>query len=274
MKQFPKISIKHYLNKKLKTGSPEDGYSVYYYITIKRRTIIKPSIVFVDFVKENEFEDSFTQKLIEREHELITKVCELYLTDLENGKVNKDIKLLADREFNSKDEFVNGLNSYISYYYEKDVLKLLDSYQISTIRETIFERLESVFDLSMFDIWDKIALEREFNEIFFAKREKFFAKNLQDDTLANYSLSKKLEYWLLEKYNSIRLSIIGYKEIRHKIPSMLQDNDILANENFDFQSIVNQLGINEEYIKKKFLPIIDKIINPNYQLSEYKKAMN
>lgn len=274
MKQFPKISIKHYLNKKLKTGSPEDGYSVYYYITIKRRTIIKPSIVFVDFVKEDEFEDSFTQKLIEREHDLITKVCELYLTDLDNGKVNKDIRLIVDRDFNSKDEFVNGLNSYISYYYEKNVLELLDNYQISTIRKTIFERIESVFDLSMFDFWDKLAFEREFKEIFFAKREKFFAKNLQDDTLAAYCLTKKLGYWLLEKYNSIRLSIIGYKEIRHKIPSMLQDNDILTNENLDFQSIVNKLGINEEYIKKKFLPIIDKIITPNYQLSEYKKAIN
>lgn len=279
----PKINIKHYLNKKLKSGNPDDGYSVYYYITIKRRTILKPSIIGI--VKEADFESGKYNEATEKERNLIKKVAEKYLDDLDNNRVNLQIKDLVDRGFNSKDEFVNGLNSYISYYYDKDIISILKEHQQKEIIKAIIRKLETTFDLSPLKDWDKGLIINTFRQIDNTTRDLFYLKNLQGDNLGFYCLTKNLEEYtnqrdIINKDLSTReyltqlqnsgnktLSIIEYMtELRDILPKILLENYTLLTDK-EFRQITKDLRINSNYIRDRFLPIIDRIIKPEYHYS-------
>lgn len=279
----PKINIKHYLNKKLKSGNPEDGYSVYYYITIKRRTILKPSIIGI--VKEADFESGKYNEETEKERNLIKKVAEKYLDDLDNNRVNLQIKDFADRGFNSKDEFVNGLNSYISYYYDKDIISILKDHQKKEIIKAIIRKFEETFDFSPLKDWDKGLIINAFRQIDNTTRDLFYLKNLKGDDLAIYCLTKNLEEYInqrdiinkdlstreymaaLRNSGNKTLSIIEYMtELRDILPTVLLKNYTLLSEH-EFRQISKDWRINANYIKEMFLPIIDRIIKPEYHYS-------
>lgn len=271
MKQYPKISVTHFF-KKLK-ADPENG-CIYYYITIKRRTILKPSLI--PYLLNNEqFESGIYKEAMKKESDLITKVCELYIDDLENGKVNHDIKDLADRDFKAKDEFTNGLNSYISYYYEKDIRDLLESELKRTAKEAVSKRLETLFDLSMLNKRAKENIYKTFTQIGDDDQLRFYYKNLKGDDLAVFCLWFNLCYFIDDEDRGSypHSSIIEYMSgLRNDLPKILLKNhitDTIIIE--DYKLKIKQLGIKEDFIKTVFLPIIDKATSPDYQLSVSKE---
>lgn len=267
MKQYPKISVTHFF-KKYK-GDTENG-CIYYYITIKRRTILKVGMIPHTLTKED-FENGLYKEAMEVEKRMIIKVCELYLDDLENGKVNHDIKDLADRDFKAKDEFTNGINSYISYYYETDLKNIITDTLKRTSIDAFSKRLATVFDLSMMDNRDKARLYNAIRQTDKEKKYLLYFKNLKDDDLAVFCLLFNLHYFLYgsnERYFD-HISIMEYmSELRNDLPKILlkshiSDNNIIE----DYKMKIKQLGIKEDFIKTVFLPIIDKVTSPDYQLS-------
>lgn len=272
MKQYPKISVTHFF-KKMKSGDPENGI-LYYYITIKRRTILKPSKI-PYLLSNEEFENGVCKEAMEKERDLIIRVCELYIDDLESGKIKYDIKELADRDFKAKDEFINGLNSYISYYYEKDIRDLLEASLKRTAKETISKRLETLFDLSMIDKRAKAKIYKTFTQIENDEQLLFYYKNLKDDDLAVFCLWLNLYYYIGDEDRGYypHSSIIEYMSgLRNELPKILMKNHITdTNIIEDYKKEIKQLGIKEDFIKTVFLPIIDKVTSPDYQLSVSKE---
>lgn len=271
MKQYPKISVTHFF-KKYK-GDTESG-SIYYYITIKRRTILKVGMIPHSLTKE-EFESGLYKEATEVEKKMIIKVCELYLDDLENGKVNHDIKDLADRDFKAKDEFINGLNSYISYYYETDFKNIVTDTLKRTSIEALTKRLATLFDLSMMDNRDKARLYNAIRQTEKEKKYLLYFKNLKEDDLAVFCLLFNLHYYLWDEQKRYfdHISIIEYMSgLRNDLPKILLKNhitDTIIIE--DYKLKIKQLGIKEDFIKTVFLPIIDKATSPDYQLSVSKE---
>lgn len=127
-----KISVKYYLNKKVKPqkirdlrlGEFVEGYPLYYYITIRRKTIHKPSRLniflseemFEGGVSRVEFGDELLEAAINYEINLIKGICSIYEQDYERGEVKTAYRALGDRGFASKDEYTNDLNAYIEFY--------------------------------------------------------------------------------------------------------------------------------------------------------------
>lgn len=144
-----KISVKHYLNKKVKPSYEfhKDGlieaYRLYYYITVRRKTIHKPSIIGIDMTEDvfegREWNDNRRVQygcmelndLLNAESDLIKSIVGLYEREYEEGKVKTAYRGLADRKFASKDEYINDLNAYIDFY-SKSVLELISSEAIKT----------------------------------------------------------------------------------------------------------------------------------------------
>lgn len=124
-----KISIKHYLNKNVKpykainpqSGEEVEKYPLYYYITVRRKTIHKPSRIDVYLTEEElelyrSTEGENINTWIRNEESEILGIVKMYEEDVESNSVKSVLRLLSSRGFNSKDEYTNNLNAYIDYY--------------------------------------------------------------------------------------------------------------------------------------------------------------
>lgn len=121
-KKPSKISVTHYLNKRVKPvmeESPLEGeegvmlenYPLYYYVTIRRRTIHRASITELMLSERDSIESI---RGVQKEAETIKSICAMYLNDLERNKVDKDI--IENINPKTKDRFVAELNAYIKYW--------------------------------------------------------------------------------------------------------------------------------------------------------------
>lgn len=121
-KKPSKISVTHYLNKRVKpvieesTLIGEEGvmierYPLYYYITIRRRTIHRASVLSMLLSERDNLEDI---REIQKEAQVIKDICAMYLSDLDRGEVNEEV---ANRtEISAKDRFTGELNAYIRHW--------------------------------------------------------------------------------------------------------------------------------------------------------------
>ncbi len=269
MRQYPKINVTHFF--KQSKGDKEQG-AIYYYINIKRRTITKVAMIPHMMTKE-EFLSGFYDDAINISRMMITKVCELYLEDLEDGNVKYNLKDLADRDFKSKDDFINGLNSYICYYYEYDFREVIIDIINKVTKKAIYSRLENIIDFSMMDNRDKTRLYDTLRSMGNKKRLLFYYKNLQNEDLANFCLFFNLHCYLWGDNHRDHISIMEYIiRFRNELPKLLLKSQISGGDTDiinDYEKTLNKLEVNEDYIRTKFLPIIDKAITPEYQLSRY-----
>jgi len=291
MERKPKISVTHYLNKKVKPI--EDGvindsgifeptgelmYPIYYYITIKRKTIHKPS-KFEHYITEKEFENrnitfadiGSLNEAIRNEIRIISKTCELFLSDYDKNRVNNDIQALSNRGFNAKDEFINGLNSYIEFY-TSSISDCIEKYTNREIERFLFSKMANFLDLSMFE---NKRLKFDFGKYAVITDSLFFEKNLTGDTLGLfymneiiYSAQMGIDVSINNKYGGNFPIIEWFKgDLKSTVSKiLLNEKDLFKGVVVDLQAIKQKLNIDENYIKEKFIPLLDEILTPEYQI--------
>lgn len=154
-KKPSKISVTHYPNLRVKPDIVEleeevlELYPVYYYITIKRRTIHRVSITGIGVEKP---EDMSRYQEIEDETKIIKGICQMYLDDLENNRVNQDI--IGDINPKTKDRFVAELNAYIKYWTDSVASELWCLVHYG-IKLSIEEKMSSVLN------WEGLSEEEQ-----------------------------------------------------------------------------------------------------------------
>lgn len=275
-----KISVKHYLNKKVKpiieneNSTEEKKYPIYFYITINRKTIHKPSII-VKYFTESEFEDSnfsdnkigSLREFLRNEVQTITAICEKFSIEYENGKTNDVVRYLTKRGFEAKDEFINGLNSYIAFY-SQSIGYYLHLYTEQQIKNCLFEKLEKTFDLSMFDCPQKMvnfSLNTDKDDDYMT----FYENNLDRKTLKLYCFRE-----ILSELEFLKGGIYGYGlTLIEWINGTAQD---YISENINSPQLEGRLEtmndmriclkIDKIYFESDIKQIISEIISPNYQI--------
>ena len=282
MERKSKISVTHYLNKKVKPlpknkaefyNESKDKeylpeYPIYYYITIKRKTIHKPSVIHT-YLPDNLFEKNiqvsqgFLQDLIKAERNIITKIADIFLTDYEAGRVEKRYRYLFGRGFNAKDEFINGLNSYIAFY-TQCLYSLASGYSRKEIKDFMLNRMLKDIDTSMLDDSNRLRITYNDDNVFdWGKKLEFYKGNLNDDNLNGYFLE-----CLLRECLAVTSLKYGYDlPLIEWIKGDLK-NDILGEAEKSRErlgQIWGNFGFNKAYFDKHFEPIINKIITVEYQ---------
>lgn len=162
-----KISVKYYLNKGVKPiqqkslgGELVELYPLYYYITIRRKTIHKPSKLKF-YLSEASFIDGMAvqdkrvpyielspngkqlQGMLDYETNLIKGIAEIYEKDYTEGNVKVAYQNLAQRGFNSKDAYTNNLNAYIEFYTEP-VKSLAHRNALAVSRELFVKNISDI----------------------------------------------------------------------------------------------------------------------------------
>jgi len=286
MERKPKISITHYLNKKVKPAPKDEAefysesedkeylpeYPIYYYITIKRKTIHKPSKI-SQFLPENLFDKnievnggSLLQDLMKAERNIITKISEIFLTDYEAGKVEGRYCYLFRRGFSAKDEFINGLNSYIEFY-TQSLFSLVHRYKTSGVNKYILEKLGKNIDTSMFNpAGDKLNILLDYQTINPRTETEFLKKNVSADLLNAHFLSLYL-------YECLAVTNIKYGYDLPLIEWIKGDlkNDILTqaeSRKERLKQFCGDFGFNKTYFEQYFEPIINKVISIEWQENE------
>jgi len=282
-----KISVKHYLNKKIKASEEpffgdEPEYPVYYYITVNRKTIHKPSHIHV-YLSDKLFETGVTpfgigtntNELMKTEARMITKACELFLEDHEAGRVEKRYRLLFRRGFAAKDEFINGLNSYIEFY-TQSLYYLVSDYARKEIGEYFREKILSAFDVSMIEsrkLYDNDSAAKMpdglFGPLIGEEERNFYSKNLDADRLNLYYLEKYLHTCLAStniKYGyDLPLVEWLYGDLKKTILDTLANKEKAGK----LKQLYGDFGFNKKYFEQHFEPIINKVVTLDCQMGLY-----
>lgn len=269
-----KISVAYYLNKRFKPIIDTKGvekYPLYYYITIRRRTINKPFDIGDEkeeplYLSEKEFDQFNKSVSAQNASTTIIKICEIFIKDHENNNINNTLKLIAKRGFNSKDEFTNALNSYIAFY-SQQISDLLAEYakQITCneLAETLKRNLEfsAVTDNTIktiaTNILETINGEPAPNNI------KAISQNIDGTALAIYYFSE-----VLQNYDGITPLFYLYEWQTPEVKTAIV-NKILTDKTIEKQTHAKQrLNLTRPNIEKILLPVLDEILSPQYQLNE------
>ncbi len=275
-----KISVKHYLNKKVKPNFENDGvtpeYPIYYYITVNRKTIHKPSNI-IDIYSEDMFSKGCDimgvgnlHDLIRRESNMIAKICEIFISDYDNKCVKTEYQTLFSRGFTSKDEFINGLNSYISYY-SQSIYSICIEYTRDKINRYLTQKIENCFDTSMLETsntfgtppinrYRGLGVSVSTENMSSSKRLEFLTKNLDDQHLTLYHI----ERWLHECLAQTNMKY-GYD-----LPLIEWINGDLQNDVYSIISKKTKSPLQrptKDHYTNTIIPIIDNICSLESQIS-------
>lgn len=261
-----KITVKHYLNKKLRPDIDESDkqkyYPLYLTITVKSKNIKRKSNI-NDFVSEKDFETGFkdipeTKNRVKYECNLITRIIERLIKDIENKKVNNKLISFFDlKGYNSKDDFINILNAYIDFY-SHSIFEAISNFCNEEIEKEVFNKLAKAFNLTN---------QNEVKEIFNYKSPiqevDFIYKNLSRESVEYLVLRERLRSFL-SPYNlrtGYDIPLIDWldKQIQSELVEFLQtykrNSEYYLKDGFE---------IDKELIEK-YINIIDKIVySQNY----------
>lgn len=264
-----KISVKHYLNKKVQPRIDPDTsittYPIYYYITASRKTIHKPSQYGI-FVSEDEFQQissdvdnsNSLNMILTAESKLVTKICECFFEDYNNDTVKTDLSIKSKRGYTSKDDIVNGINMYIEYY-SQSIVSMIETW-FETSRSYYFaKKLTDFFDLTMFDNSTKgISLNVRFSEI--NEKTVLFYKQNTTDKLYKLHLLCLFLYACDEIIYSdlMGLHIIDWTHgnLRNELFDMYNRKEV---RDF-FTELAGNVKLSKNDINDLFVSFIDKIL--------------
>lgn len=270
-----KISIKHYLNKNVKpykainpqSGEEVEKYPLYYYITVRRKTIHKPSRIDVYLTEEElelyrSTEGENINTWIRNEESEILGIVKMYEEDVESNSVKSVLRLLSSRGFNSKDEYTNNLNAYIDYYgvpiqelvYESaqdKVLELCDKK-----REDIKELLGNYSEIV------RIQLESPRK----AERLRMYEKLFPNEDLRILIADHILEYASISKGVDISIYAWTLPETKEKL--WLEIHSIRARTKVDYIKRLDKIKFFEEIV-----PVIDKACSTENRIDTHIKEI-
>lgn len=269
-----KISIKHYLNKNVKpykainpqSGEEVEKYPLYYYITVRRKTIHKPSRIDVYLTEEElelyrSTEGENINTWIRNEESEILGIVKMYEEDVESNSVKSVLRLLSSRGFNSKDEYTNNLNAYIDYYgvpiqelvYESaqdKVLELCDKK-----REDIKELLGNYSEIV------RIQMESPRK----AERLRMYEQLFPNEDLRILIADHILEY---ASINGDDISIYAWTLPETKEKLWLEIQSIRARTKVDYIKKLDKIKFFEEIV-----PVIDKACSTENRIDTHIKEI-
>lgn len=272
-----KITVKHYLNKRLKPEIDDFDKSKHYplYLTIivqskniKRRSNIN------DFVTEKDYENDFksipeTKRRAEYESNLITRIIKLFLYDIDKKKVNKGLISFFDlKGYNSKDDFMNILNAYIDFY-SHSIYEAISNFCNDEIEKEVFTKLATVFNLS-----NQSEAKEIFNYQSPLQEVEFIYKNLSRESVEYLVLRERLRSFLAP-YNI---------KTGYDIPLIDWMDNLIQNDLREFLQTYKRPS--EYYLKDgfvidnqlidKYISIIDSVVySPNYiEIAKSRRKIN
>lgn len=272
-----KITVKHYLNQKLRPEIDDFDNSKYYplYLTItvqskniKRKSNIHETISVHDF--ETNFENiPEVKRKTDYEKNLITRIIELAIKDISNEKPKKNLITFFDlKGYNSKDNFINILNAYIDFY-SHSIYEAISNFCNDEIEKEVFDKLATVFNLSS---------QSEAKEIF------MYQSPLQEIDFIYKNLSRKsVEYLVLRE--RLRSFLAPYSiKTGYDIPLIDWLDNLIQDELRQFLQTYKRKS--EYYIKdgfvidnqliEKYITIIDNVVySPNYiEIAKSRRKIN
>lgn len=271
-----KITVKHYLNKRIKEDDEPlfcepPAYPIYYYITVNRRTINKPSGLALS-LDDKTFEKGGIfpgvgnlKEVIKNERDIITKICELFITDYESGNVKTSYRYISSRGFTAKDEFINGLNSYIAFY-TQSLFDLVYNYYDQEIPNYLISKLESSLGLSKFDYkYSLLKINITLGSLSSNRMIMFYKTNLDQEHFNLYFTARCLHSCLgsSSMQYGYDLPLIEWTngDLKSLIFKTLSKKNNTAQED-----LFKAQEFNKDFFDSYITPIIDKVCDVNNQV--------
>lgn len=158
MSKISKITVKHFLNERLKPEIEKgvEKYPVFCMILFNRHTIIKKSITHIRLTK-NEFESKkYLGKhkrqidlSLKYEVDLLTRIIEVFAVAKEKNSLSNNYLNFDSRfAYKSKNNELNQLNSYLNYFVT-NINEVVEGYVYDeNIKIEFSNKLEKTFDFS------------------------------------------------------------------------------------------------------------------------------
>lgn len=191
-----KITVKHYLNKKLKPDIEPEGnyYPLYVSLTVNKKNIRQRSQINL-MIPENDFENKADCpkeyfELMAYEVDLFTRITQRLLSDINERKVSDALLNSTFNRGNSKDEFTSLWNTYLNYY-TSSIFLPVSYFCFQFIRSEVYQKLETIFKVS-----SDMNIERVFKFNFPQRIEDFIFDNLSEKSFELYNLVETLRRFL------------------------------------------------------------------------------
>ena len=264
-----KITVKHYLNTKLKPEIDEDyiSYPLYVSITVNSKNIKRRSSGHLFYLAKEELENENTINLINYEKNLLTRIIQVFIKDWDNKTVNKEyLYFFSNKGYNSKDDFINSLNSYIDFY-KYSIFGAVSKYCEDKIDDEIYKKIADCLKSDANDI------KRVFSYnpyIAGFKIEKFLLDNLSNDGIELLVLKERLRSFLAP-YNIETGYDIPYIDwIQNKIQSKFQIYLKTYKRRSEYY-LPNDFEFSDELINKYIL-LIDEIVNSENYIEQIQNS--
>lgn len=273
-----KITVKHFLNTKLKPELDEDVnekyYPLYYTVIVNSKNIKRRSNI-TDYITEAEFKSGCKgnqgyKRKIEYESDLISRIVKLYLADIENHSEKVNLFSFFDlKGYNSKDKFLNLLNAYIDFY-SHSIYEAVWNYCTDMIESEVYSKLTRVFKLPHISISKEIF---KYNPSF--NNEDLIIKDLNKDVIIYHAIRERLQSFLApyNKKTGYDIPLIDWMEgrIQEDLKDFLKERSIfeilkVERDESYFSSSQRTLEefhksqIKTKYIKEKILVFDDSTI--------------
>lgn len=188
-----KITVKHYLNKRLKPeiSGKDVIYPLYLSISYDRMNIRTPSAIYSDWegITEKDFEkQKFTKEVLFKlnyECDLIERSVKKFAEDESTKQLKKNLgKIYPGKKYKSKNERLNILNSYIDYY-THSIFDIVSDELYKKIKDAVLDRISR--DLNDLDLFDEYKIQ----ELFIYNNPKLY------NMIKNYNLGKEYELYYI-----------------------------------------------------------------------------
>lgn len=261
-----KITVKHYLNKRLKPEVEKFGKKTYlYYPLYVSLTVNKKNIRFRSHINADITEDEFENKskeykryanFIKYESDLLTSITELLLNDIANNSINNQIIKSFFGKQKSKDNFISLLNSYIDCY-RHCILDAVDYYCYDQIEKDVYSKLEKTFRLDKHNRINEVFKFRFPNSI---SLTDFIKQNLSDYSLKMYYIVESLRHFLSPYALKTDYDIPYLDWLNNKMQPMYRDFLLKSDERF-----YKLYGVKAtEQVVNSAISIIDDVVRNHF----------
>jgi len=233
-----KITVKHYLNKRLKPETETVGKKTYLYyplyvsLTVNKKNIRFRSHINAD-ITENEFDNQKGEykrfvNFIKYESDLLVDITQLLLNDIDEKYINSQIINSFFGKQKSKDSFISLLNSYIDCY-RHCILYAVDCYCYNQIEKDVYLKLEKTFTLDKHNRINEVFKFHFPNSI---SLTDFIRQNLSNDSLQMYYIVESLRHFLAPYALKTDYDIPYLDWLNNKIQPMYRDYLMKSEERF------------------------------------------